>query len=227
MSSTPEFRQAFVERLKQACDESPNVPPPYKGRQQFLAQKLGVAAEAVSKWFKAVSMPRPDKMVLLAELLGVEQSWLAFGLAPEMDRGERKAHVNAVSGAVSVAMGMTMLAGISCGFPSDTKDGLIDFYATIRGAVYPVHVCLGRQIAEDLFEVLVPKNYEDVRCLGVLYSDKGTAQLIDMPHDIIEECKIRKTGSFAIEVEKASGNRYATRNYTWPKVRFFGDTKGH
>lgn len=226
MASTPEFRQAFIERLRQACDESANVPPPYKGRQEFIAKALGIASEAVSKWFKGASMPRPDKMVALAELLGVEQSWLAFGLAPEMNRSERKVHVNSLDGAVHVVMGMTMLSGVTCGIPSDSKQGLIDFYATIRGAVYPVHVCLGRQIDEDQFEVLLPKDYADVRCVALIHSDKGAIQILDMPYDLVEECKTRKAGSYAVAVTKSPSNKYVTGSFSWPKIRFFGDVKG-
>lgn len=34
MSSTPEFRKAFVARLKQSCDESKLIPQPGLGRLQ-------------------------------------------------------------------------------------------------------------------------------------------------------------------------------------------------
>jgi hypothetical protein len=46
MGSTAEFRKAFVARLKQACDQSKLVPLPGQGRQQFIADRLGVGAEA-------------------------------------------------------------------------------------------------------------------------------------------------------------------------------------
>ena len=60
MGSSVESRKSFVVRLKEACDQSKNVPPPNKGRQQYIAQQLGVAAEAVSKWFKGVATPRDE-----------------------------------------------------------------------------------------------------------------------------------------------------------------------
>lgn len=89
MGSTPEFRKAFVARLKQACDESTLVPDVGRGRQQYIADRLQVGAEAVSKWFHGVAMPRPDKMAKLAELLETDQSWLTFGIAPDPDwRGD-------------------------------------------------------------------------------------------------------------------------------------------
>jgi hypothetical protein len=55
MGSTAEFRRAFVQRLKQACDESRHIPAPGKGRQQAIADALGVGPEAASKWFKGMA----------------------------------------------------------------------------------------------------------------------------------------------------------------------------
>ncbi len=227
MGSTLEFRKAFVQRLKQACDESPVVPPPHKGRQQYISQQLGVAPEAVSKWFKAVSMPRPDKMVRLSELLQVEQTWLAFGVSPEMDRQERKAHAREVDGAVHYVMGLTMLAGGHCGLPSsrDPRSSFVDFYATVRGSVYMIHVCLAREMSEGRYEVLVPKEFNDVNIVTVIPVSKGKHHLIEMPADAIEEHKVRKSGSYSIIVDHNPQNRYTTGHSIWPRIRYFGETK--
>lgn len=225
MGSTAEFRKAFVSRLTQACEESDYVPPPHKGRQQYLADKLGVAPEAVSKWFKAVSMPRPDKMERLAEILQVDQSWLAFGISPEMDRAERKAHSREVDGAVHLVMGMIMLAGGHCGMPSqkDLRFNYVDFYATVRGSVYPIHISLGRETSRDQFELLVPKEYQDIRSIGVLQIAPGKFHFIDMPLALIEEHKSRKAGQFLITVSRVDGQRYITGGDTWPRFKSFGE----
>jgi len=223
MGSTLEFRKAFVKRLTQACEESDYVPPPHKGRQQYLADKLGVAPEAVSKWFKAVSMPRPDKIERLAELLAVDQSWLTFGISPEMDRQERKAHAKEADGAVHLVLGMIMLAGGHCGIPStkDARSGYVDFYVTMRGSVYPIHVALAREVSRDQFELLLPKEYQDVRTIGVIQAGQGQFQFIDMPLAMVEEHKARKTGGVAITVSRVDGSRYVTGGDTWPRIKSF------
>lgn len=225
MGSTAEFRKAFVARLKQACEESSYVPPPHKGRQQYLAEKLGVAPEAVSKWFKAVSMPRPDKLERLSEILQVDQSWLAFGISPEMDRAERKAHSREVDGAVHLVMGMIMLAGGHCGVPSarDQRAAYVDFYATVRGSVYPVHISLGRELSRDHFELLVPREYTDVRCIGVIGTNAGNYHFIDLPIAMIDEHKTRKSGQFALAINRVDGQRYMTGGDTWPRFKSFGE----
>lgn len=225
MASTAEFRKAFVVRLKEACDGSRLVPPPHKGRQQYLSQQLGIAPEAVSKWFKGVSMPRPDKMERLAELLQVEQTWLAFGVSPEMDRTERKAHAREVDGAVYYVMGLTMLGGGYCGIPGDRdpRRAYVDFYATIRGSVFAVHVCLGREVSRDRYELTVPVEYEDVNCVAVIEKSPGKYDQIKMPIELIEAHKTKKSGGWTIVIDRSDANRYTTGRDEWPRMRFFGD----
>lgn len=223
MGSTMEFRKAFVGRLVQSCEESKYVPPPHKGRQQYIAEKLGVAPEAVSKWFKAVSMPRPDKIERLAELLQVDQSWLTFGISPEMDRVERKAHAKEADGAVHLVLGMIMLAGGHCGMPSarDPRATYVDFYVTMRGSVYPIHVALARELSRDHFELLLPREYQDVRSIGVVPAGAGKYHFIDMPLVMLEEHKARKAGGIAIGISRVDSARYITGADTWPRIKSF------
>lgn len=225
MSSTEEFRKAFVVRLREACDGSKLVPPPHKGRQQYLSQQLGVAPEAVSKWFKAVAMPRPDKMERLAELLQVEQTWLSFGVSPEMDRQERKAHAREVDGAVHYVMGLSMLGGGYCGTPGDRdpRRAYVDFYTTIRGSVYAVHVALGRELSRDRYEITVPHEYQDVNCVAVIQKSPGKFDQIKMPVDLIDTHKTKKSGGWTITIDRSDSNRYTTGSDEWPRMRFFGD----
>jgi transcriptional regulator with XRE-family HTH domain len=224
MGSTAEFRQAFVSRLKDACDSSTVVPPPNKGRQQHIAEQLGVAPEAVSKWFKGVSMPKPEKLIKLAELLQVEQTWLSYGVSPEMDRKERKAHSREVDGAVHLVMGLTMLTGGHCGIPSDqdARASFVDFYATVKGSVYSIHVCLGREIEKDKYELVIPKEFEEVVCIGVIPVAKGKYQLLELPRYTVSDHKQRKAGGYSITIERVD-TRFMTGDSTWPKIRFFGE----
>lgn len=223
MGSTVEFRKAFVKRLTQACEESNYVPPPHKGRQQYIAEKLGVAPEAVSKWFKAVSMPRPDKIERLAELLQVDQSWLTFGISPEMDRVERKAHAKEADGAVHLVLGMIMLAGGHCGMPSarDPRASYVDFYVTMRGSVYPIHVSFARELSRDHFELLLPREYQDVRSVGVIPAGAGKFHFIDLPLVMVEEHKTRKAGGVALAISRVDSSRYITGADTWPRIKSF------
>lgn len=225
MGSTPDFRRAFVGRLKQSCDESKHIPQPGQGRQQYIVDRLGVTPEAVSKWFNGVSMPRPDKMELLADLLECDQAWLAYGITPEMDRTERRIHARESDGAAQLVLGMIMLAGGHCGQPqpSDPRFHYVDFYATIRGSVYPMHVGLAREISKDIFEVIIPKEYKDVRCVAVIPAGPGKYHFIDLALPLIEEHKVRKQGSFMLPISRADTSKYVTGRDVWPRIRVFGE----
>lgn len=222
MGSTAEFRKAFVTRLKQACDESKLIPPPHKGRQQFIANSLGVAPEAVSKWFKGVAMPRPDKVERLAEILNVDQSWLTFGISPEMDRAERKAHAREVDGAVYLVMGMVSLAGWHIGTPSarDPRATYVDFYATIRGSVYPTHVSLAREVSSGRFEVLLPKEFEDVQTIIVVPAGVGKYHFVTAPLLVVKEHMQRKAGFVQLTFVRIDA-RYMAGSDQLPRIKSF------
>ncbi len=171
-------------------------------------------------------MPRPDKMERLAELLKVEQTWLAFGVAPEMDRSQRKSHSKGLDGAVHLVMGMVMLSGGHCGTPSanDQRSDYSDFYATIRGSVYPVHVSLAREIGND-FEVILPKDFRDVRCIAVIPSGPDRYHFLDMDHALIDLHKTRRSGSFVVAFKREPNGQYQTGTDTWTRIRYFNNLR--
>lgn len=223
MGSTVELRKEFVRRLNQACDESPSVPDRGKGRQSHIANKMKVAPEAVSKWFNGVSMPRPDKMRSLAHLLDVEHSWLALGLEPELDRRARVIYVKRSDGAVHLVWGMISLAGGHCGEPveSDPRREYVDFYATIQGVVNPVHVTLAQAIDSDRFEVVIPKEYAEVRVIAVIPLGPTRYDFIFMSNDLIDKHKTRKAGNYLVTIRRQGRDGYATGRDQWRRIRSF------
>jgi transcriptional regulator with XRE-family HTH domain len=222
MGSTLEFRKAFVARLAQACDDSKLIPPQGRGRQNYIAARMGLAPEAISKWFKGVSMPRQDKMAFLAELLEVDQSWLAFGIKAEMDRTERRVHAKESDGAVHLVWGMFALAGGHCGEPSqaDPRAAYVDFYATMRGSVYPIHVSLAREVSRDRFEVILPREYVDVHTVAVVPAGPGRFHFLRLPRPLVDEHKTKKGGALAVTISRVD-SKYITGSDTWPRVKSF------
>jgi hypothetical protein len=224
MSSTPEFRKEFVARLNQACDQSSIVPPPFQGRQQMISNRLSVAPEAVSKWFKAISMPRPAKMQELADLLEVDVAWLSMGVKVELDRAERKVHAGESSGAVLLVRALITLAGGHCGDaqPADPRAAYVDFYATLRGQVWPMHISLGREVNAGRYEVAVIKEFKDVRNIAVVALPGEKYQFLDLPVEMIETHKHRKTGEYIVTIDRADA-KYTTDGESWPRIRAFGE----
>lgn len=230
MASTQDERKAFVERLKWACDESPYIPPAGEGRGQVLSERLKLAPEAVSKWFKGVSMPRTSKMRQLAELLAVDPAWLHFGQEPKVSSKERKLHGKANDGAMHLVWGMISLAGGMCGTvpSSDEKAEVVDFVATVDNVAYPIHVSLAREVSVDTYEIRLSNRFREVRTIAVIPTGVGEYRFLDMPWQIVDGCKQALEGGYIVIVSK-KGARYVTQPAgegaatQWPRLIAFNE----
>lgn len=223
MVTTVEHRKGFVRRLTEACDDSKLIPPHGQGRQRMIAERTGVAQETVSKWFKAVAMPRPEPMRLLCDLLEVEQTWLMLGVRSQLDVGERRIQARESEGAVHLVWGHIALSGGHCGAPgqNDPRREYVDFYATLSGSVYPMHVTLAREVSRGQFELTVPKDVSDVRCVGVVANNQKF-DFLDLTAAMILEHRHKKAGSWVVLASRIE-NRYITGADEWRRIKSFGD----
>lgn len=212
----------FAERLAQACDDSPLVPDMGQGRQMTLARRLGVSQEAVRKWFSESTVPRSGVMKELASFLEVEEAWLALGVAPEMDRSERRAHTQTTNGAVLLTMGAMELAGgrTAQPGPQDPRRSYVDFYAINHGTQFAVHVSMGREVSPNQFEFLIPREFKDVRMIGVVKLKNGSFRFLNLPVALVDQHKVRKAGQFALQINLVD-NRYVSGNTVWPVIQNF------
>ena len=69
-------KEEFARRLKVAAREAGQEA---RGLGAFLAKITGTTPKAASKWLGAESIPRPDKLAVIAKHLGVTQQWLQYG----------------------------------------------------------------------------------------------------------------------------------------------------
>lgn len=216
--------KAFHQRLKQACDQSPLVPDYGRGRQAFISERLKVSQEAVRKWFKGESRPRPSKMRALSMLLEVEESWLALGVEPELDRAEKKVQSTRSEGAVYLVYGMVTIAGGHCAFPThnDPRHEFVDFYAIYQGVQCFVHVTTAREVSASVFEFLLPAEYQQVRVIGVVPTSSTTFDLLELGNGRVERHKQKKSGRWAVTVSKTQEG-YVTGADVWRQIRHFGD----
>lgn len=218
------MRTSFNQRLKTACDQSQIVPEFGKGRQAFISRSLSVSQEAVRKWFTGDAEPRRRKMRELAMLLEVEESWLALGVEPEVDRKEKKAMGVRNDGAVHLLFGMFTIAGGRCAFTTakDPRHDYIDFYCIINGTQYAIHVSMAREISVQVFEFLIPVEYKDVRVIGVAPRSETTFDLIGLGNGLVERHKRKKAGRWSILANRTADG-YVTGSDVWPKIEMLGD----
>jgi transcriptional regulator with XRE-family HTH domain len=216
--------QDFEKRLAQACDESPNIPPYGHGRQVYIANKLKVSQEAVRKWFTGESRPKVQKMRQLATLLEQDEAWLSLGIKPEMDRREKRAHGRRSDGAVYMLFGLFSMAGGACAFPSeeDPRSDYIDFYAILNGVQFPIHAAVGRETSKNVYEFVVPREYGQVRSVGVVPLTNTRFHLIDLQKALVDRHRQKKAGAFAIHLNRI-GSDYMTGADKWPRLESLGD----
>ncbi|WP_414430826.1 helix-turn-helix domain-containing protein [Alcanivorax sp. IL3] len=69
-------KEEFARRLKAAAKEAGHEA---RGLGTFLAKITGTTPKAASKWLGGESIPRPDKLLVIARKLGVSQQWLQYG----------------------------------------------------------------------------------------------------------------------------------------------------
>jgi len=207
MAKNKDFLRAFVERLVVACDNCADIPPPNQGRQSYIAKRLGVSTEAVSKYFSAEAMPRKARMATLAQLLHVDLAWLELGVRPEVEFNRRNIAERMAEGSVMIVAGILKTMGAACTIPDEksSRGGSVDIYAIVGPKMLSIHVSQMRKRTERLYEVVVPSNYDELTCVAFLAA--GSSMIVlDLPGDVIDEHKVRRNDEFTVTIELVDDN---------------------
>lgn len=214
----------FSKRLNQACNQLGTVPEYGQGRQVFIARKMKVTQEAARKWFSGDARPKVNKMKELANLLDVDEAWLALGVEPELDRREKRAHGDRTEGAIYAVFGILTLAGGHCAFPSakDPRAEYVDFYTIMRGTQAAFHVSLAMEVSKGVYQFVVPSQYAEVRCVGLIRHTDFQSDFIDLRHGLLAKHKQRKGGGYAVTLNRRKDG-YHTGSDTWPVLQNIGD----
>jgi transcriptional regulator with XRE-family HTH domain len=211
----------FGERFTTLCNDNPNVPPPNFGRLGWVKDQFdkrfneSISIETVRKWMCGEVKPKPERIMMLAQLLDVDEGFLAFGVAPEMTRREQRELGASGNGAVMVVAGLIEMAGGQPAFPEEgdkraTTDS-IDLYAIIRGAQYAMHISIGRPEGENL-KFSVPTKYQNVMQVGVVSRDDFAIRMIEIPEEMIEARGNRRGGSIEVELTQDERKEHAIQS---------------
>jgi transcriptional regulator with XRE-family HTH domain len=217
----------FAQRLTQACDDSPLVPDYGQGRQITIAEKLNVSQESARKYFHG-SVPRPKKMKILAEFLGVSEAWLTYGTSNAIDRTTRRELTRVTKGAIHLLAGMISLEGGNFAFPGpeDERSSFVDLYAIKDGLKVDFHVSVGRKIENDehpnQYEFTLPREYKSVHVLGLVYLTGGEVEWINMDQGLIEAHKQPNDGDVRIVMERNNG-KFTSGNDKWDRFKTIGE----
>lgn len=213
-----EEARAFAQRLKQACDEYELCPAHGRGRQVWLAGKIGVSQEAARKWLSAENVPRTKKIKALAKLLEVDEVWLALGVEPPAHSQDAKQFSNQADGADYLMFGLLMMAGYTCAFPERPEDDDVSVYAIRRGVQTSLAVTLARKNEAGDFDLSVPRGYADLVTLAVVPVSDVRFDILSLDPEGIRQHARRGRGLPEITLKKTAKG-YSTNRHRWRQVQ--------
>lgn len=214
--------KGFAQRLNTACDQNHHVPAYGMGRQTWVKEKMQVSHEAVRKWFLGQSRPRPDKLRQLANVLEVDEAWLALGIKGDLDPREKRARSLNIEGAVNAVTGLMQLNGAHCAFPGETDPAAayVDVYVINRGVQLSIHVSLAKEGPPSQFTFTIPKEYERCKVIGVVHARPTRMHMINMDHDMLDKYAVRKGGYVEVMVDYRDGS-YWSGGDKWTRIESF------
>ncbi|QFS86594.1 MULTISPECIES: helix-turn-helix domain-containing protein [unclassified Marinobacter] len=207
----------FAQRLKQACDRSPDVPALGKGQQTWLSDRLGISQEAVRRYFEGQSRPRPKLMTQLAKILNVDESWLALGKSADISDKERKQYSQKADAAAYMLFGIFMGAGYTCAFAEDGEEG-VDFYAIRGGKQIGVSVTVGFQKTKSTYIATVRENAKKRLNLCVINIEPGVSDVLVMDEEGVAQYGEAKTDVIHVTVKKERQG-YHTEGRIWTQLK--------
>lgn len=198
----------FAERLNNAAEMNPNIPPIRKGRLVFIQEQLrkkghNVTIESIRKWFSGENMVAPNRATDLAEIMRVDDSWLMFG-AGENERPQQKRARNALAdGGVNLVAALCQLDGATVAFPEeDDRFAIsqhIDLHAIIRGASYAIHVVAAEERDGGRF-FSVPLNLRNTVPIGIERIGDFQFNVYEITNEAIEYGAAGRTGKIEVGI---------------------------
>jgi hypothetical protein len=188
----------FSKRLMDACIRSPHVPTGEDGNSRpgtkvWIRDQLkfrfgrDVTKVAIGRWFQGTATPRPEILKELAELLQVDEGWLAVGSTPLANTPQEKRKI-AISedGAVNYVAGAIQLSGGSVEFPK-TNDPGVDMYAIINNSRYVIQVKRAIPDEGGIAKIALSPEYQD-KIVIALFDSKTpfSYYLVRIPSGVIK-----------------------------------------
>lgn len=211
-----ESAKDFAVRLEVAMEGHPRAPANRHGRQAWLRDMLekehrvSVSSNTVHKWVNGMSMPRPDKMKLLAQALSVDEGWLTVGSTPVPEPGVPHGAESATAQAMLLA-GVIEMSGGKASFPGPEEN--VSLWANLGGQRLGISIAtLQEQSASRSFIVPEPAGGDVI--VGVrLTPDCGSTacvevvDLTDIPRQnlggfSVIQAEIRRDGRLKIESQR-------------------------
>jgi hypothetical protein len=220
----------FARRFEVACEGHPHIPDLHRGRLTWIADQFAkrfgdpISIESVRKWSVGHSLPRPEKMTNLAELLEVDADWLARGTTPDLLPDEKRVRSATVNGAVNLVAGLIQMSGGHPAFPSvgsELEKIGADLTAVIRGGLYTFHVALANESDEGYLGFTIPKDFAKLSVVGVVQKSPISHEFLLFDTEGLKNLAERKGGYYVLRVTERA-RKYSTASHQWERISNFG-----
>ena len=206
--------------MQQAADGNPIIPPKNYGQLGWFVHQFEerfqheITQETIRKWFAGESRPRHKTLIMLAKLLKVNETWLAFGTNDDVPKKTGWLLGSMANGVVNLVAGMIQICGGAPAFPD--KEGPVDLSAVIKSALYQFHIVLGARKGADVqFNVSVEAT--ETLVIGVIRTSELSFDLYEFDWDKITEIGSRQGAHWVVLTDPHVADE------TWKKIRTFAE----
>jgi transcriptional regulator with XRE-family HTH domain len=192
-------------------------------QEQFRSRyDIGITNESVRKWFSGETKPRQESIRRLAEILGVDETWLTLGTDPGVGRKEQIIRDATADASVNILAGIIAMDGGTPSFPNPddarAKGDLTDIIAIIKGGSYAIHVAAASPHS-DGWAVSVPVAALSNIILVLVNTQHHDFKIVELDCDMVEELGKRKSGAIEIVFDRS----FKTGGTTWRVIETFAE----
>lgn len=196
------------------------APPSPYGRQAWVLEKLKkeakleVSPNTMSKWFSGAARPRADNVRKIAQVLKVDEVWLALGRKPT-DRTATPAGAERSRGAVLLIAGMIEMEGGRVTFPG-ADAAPIDLQVNLTGHQFNLIVVTPAENG-DKISCIVNEPVGDAKVVAVCPAPKKSRAASTICFDLYDLTNVEKQafGGFSvIEMQRAEANTFTVGDQT-------------
>lgn len=214
----------FAVRLNAAVAANPNVPQLHHGERRWISDRLNaidgaeLSAESVRRWLTGDVMPRENRIIALAKILGVDYNWLRFGIGGPQPVSRYATHSDEArpdfqagnAAAKAILTGMIFFSG---GKVQDRGEVL---QAQVGRTTYAI-VPLGASADGDGWIFNAPADASDTVVLGVIRTDEMNFVVLDMEWEAVTKHGTPGPDGYDIRVDA----NLQTNGHAWKQIQNF------
>lgn len=181
-------------RIEKAMDNNPHAPAA-RGRLAWVVREfktrfnVDVTREAVRRWTTGMTAPRGETREQLAQVLGVNSTWMMTGYDPTGALSTTRATTE--NAAADVLAGLLKMSGWGVAVPDSRR---VDIRASLGGRHYDFEVKAALPQGEGAFLYQVPRDTDGLVLLALVRKEAFGFDLLEVRGEPGAKVAIQKVG---------------------------------